>query len=60
MTSHKYRGVVYTVRKEENGFSAAYRDTRGGIVRVQSPLKRIAVASIKAHIDDQLEESADR
>jgi hypothetical protein len=57
MKSHEYKGVIYTVRKDGEWFYAAFRDIRGAIVRVQASLKRIAVASIKAHIDDQVEES---
>lgn len=57
MQSYSYRGVTYTVHKNGEWFIAAFYDVRGGKVRVQGSLKRIAVASIKAHIDDQCEES---
>ena len=53
MTSHKHNGIAFTVRKLDGEFRAAYRDCRGNLVDVTSRLRRVAVACIKSHIDDE-------
>lgn len=57
MQCYSYRGVTYTVHKGHEWYVAAFYDARGYLVRVESPLKRTAVSALKAHIDDQCEES---
>lgn len=54
MTSDKHNGTAYTVRKTESGqFVAAYRTASGCVVSVTHKLRRVAVACIKSHIDDE-------
>jgi DNA-directed RNA polymerase alpha subunit len=52
MTSSKHNGTVYTIRKLDNGQFSACAFIAGVKVVVVNELRRIAVASIKAHIDD--------
>jgi putative aminopeptidase FrvX len=52
MQSYSHNGTAYTVQKVDGMFQAAYRDAWGNVVVVKNKLKRVAVASIKAHIDD--------
>tara|TARA_R110002126_G_scaffold283983_1_gene433481 strand:- start:71 stop:235 length:165 start_codon:yes stop_codon:yes gene_type:complete len=52
MTSKTHNGTVYTIRKLDNGMFSVCAFIGGVKVVVENELRRIAVESIKAHIDD--------
>jgi hypothetical protein len=53
MTSHEHCSIAYTIRKASDGtFIAAFRDRNGCFVTVSHKLRRVAVACIKGHIED--------
>lgn len=59
MISSKHNGTVYTVRKLENGEFSACAFIGGVKVVVVNEKRRVAVASIRAHIDDAVAEIAE-